>query len=119
MSRTVLIADDSRFLRNLLKNILHKEGFQVFYEASDGLSAVSLYKEKSPEIVLLDLTMPTLNGIDALKKIIDYDPKANVIICSAMGQNSLITEAISSGAKDFIVKPYFNELGPTIRKLFI
>jgi two-component system, chemotaxis family, chemotaxis protein CheY len=119
MSRTVLIADDSRFIRNLLKNILQEEGFQVFYEAPDGLSAVSLYKEKSPDIVLLDLTMPILNGIDALKNIIDYDPIANVIICSAMGQNRLIMEAIKSGAKDFIVKPYFNELGPAVRKLFI
>ncbi|MEH7521989.1 response regulator [Bacillus sp. JJ1503] len=119
MNKTVLIADDSRFLRNLIKNLLYEEGFQVFYEASDGTSAVSLYKEKSPDIVLLDLTMPTLNGIDALKKIIDYDPKANVIICSAMGQNRLIVEAINSGAKDFIVKPYFNELVPAVRKLFI
>ncbi|MBY0120608.1 response regulator [Bacillus sp. S/N-304-OC-R1] len=118
MSRTVLIADDSRFLRNLLKNFLQEEGFQIFYEASDGISAVSLYKEKSPDIVLLDLTMPTLNGLDALKIIIDYDPKANVIICSAMGQNRLIVEAINSGAKDFIVKPNFKELGPAVRKLF-
>ncbi|MEH7342735.1 response regulator [Bacillus sp. JJ1532] len=119
MNKTVLIADDSRFLRNLIKNILHKEGFRVFFEASDGTSAVSLYKEKSPDIVLLDLTMPTLNGLEALKKIIEYDPKANIIICSAMGQNRLIVEAINSGAKDFIVKPYFNELVPAVRKLFI
>ncbi|MEH7126010.1 response regulator [Bacillus sp. JJ1773] len=119
MSETILIADDSRFLRNLIKNKLHEEGFQVFYEASDGTSAVSLYKEKSPDIVLLDLTMPKMNGIDALKNIIEYDPKANVIICSAMGQNWLIVEAIKLGAKDFIVKPYFNELVPAIRKLFI
>jgi two-component system, chemotaxis family, chemotaxis protein CheY len=118
MSRTVLIADDSRFLRNLLMNILYKDGFQVFFEASDGISAVSLYKEKSPDIVLLDLTMPTLNGLDALKKIIEFDPKAKVIICSAMGQKKIIVEAIKSGAKDFIIKPNFNELVPAIRKLF-
>ncbi|MBU8879215.1 response regulator [Bacillus sp. FJAT-29790] len=119
MSKTALIADDSRFLRNLLKNVLHKEGFTVFFEASDGIDAVSLYKEKTPDIVLLDLTMPTLNGIDALKRIIDFDPKAKVIIFSAMGQNRLMVEAINSGAKDFIVKPYFNELVPAVRKLFI
>ncbi|CAH2713177.1 Chemotaxis protein CheY [Neobacillus rhizosphaerae] len=118
MSKTILIADDSRFSRNLIMNILHREGFQVFFEASDGAIAVALYKKKSPDIVLLDLTMPTLNGLDALRRIIEFDPSAKVIICSAMGQKGLIVDAIKSGAKDFIVKPYFNDLGPAIRKLF-
>ncbi|MFD2442589.1 response regulator [Bacillus sp. CGMCC 1.16607] len=118
MSKTVLIADDSRFLRNLIKNILFKEGYELFIEASDGAYAVSLYKERNPDIVLLDLTMPNLNGIDALKRIIEFDPEAKVIICSAMGQKRFILEAIQSGAKDFIIKPNFNELIPAIRKLF-
>jgi two-component system, chemotaxis family, chemotaxis protein CheY len=84
----ILIVDDSRFIRNLIKNILYKEGYQIFYEASDGSIAVSLFKEKSPDIVLLDLTMPKMDGLAALKKIIEFDPKARVIICSAMGQKS-------------------------------
>jgi two-component system chemotaxis response regulator CheY len=118
MCKTVLIADDSRFIRNILKNILYIEGFQVIFEASDGNVAYSLFKEKAPDIVLLDLTMPSLNGLDALRKIIEYDPKAKVIICSAMGQSRLMFDAIRFGAKDFIVKPNFHDLVPAIRKLF-
>jgi two-component system chemotaxis response regulator CheY len=118
MFKTVLIADDSRFIRNLIKNILYKQGFQVIFEASDGSIAVALYKKELPDIVLLDLTMPNINGLDALRNIIKFDPKAKVIICSAMGQKRLIIDAIKFGAKDFIVKPNFNALVPAIEKLF-
>jgi two-component system, chemotaxis family, chemotaxis protein CheY len=118
MFKTALIADDSMFMRNLLKNLLTDNGYQVVAEASDGSSAVSLYKEKTPDIVILDLTMPMMNGLDALKNILKFDPKAKVIICSAMGQKSLITDALQIGAKDFIIRPYFNKLIPALNKLF-
>jgi two-component system, chemotaxis family, chemotaxis protein CheY len=116
--KTILIADDSRFMRILLKNLLTDNGYQVVAEASDGSSAVSLYKEKTPDIVILDLTMSIMNGLDALKNILKWDPKAKVIIYSAMGQKRLIIDAIEIGAKDFIIKPYFNELIPALNKLY-
>jgi two-component system chemotaxis response regulator CheY len=119
MCKTVLIADDSMFMRKLLKNLLTDNGYQVVAEASDGSSAVSLYQEKTPDIVILDLTMPIMNGLDALKNILKFDPKAKVIICSAMGQKSFIIDALQIGAKDFIIKPYFNKLIPALNKLFL
>lgn len=118
MFKTTLIADHSKFLRNLLKNLLSDNGYQVVAEASDGSSAVSLYKEKTPDIVLLDLAMPIMNGLDPLKNILKFDPKAKVIIYSAIEQKRLITDAIEIGAKDFIIKPYFNELILALNKLF-
>ncbi|RAK18713.1 two-component system chemotaxis response regulator CheY [Anoxybacillus vitaminiphilus] len=118
MFKTTLIAEHSTFMRNLLKNLLNENGYKVVAEASDGSSAVSLYKEKKPDIVVLDLTMPIMNGLDVLKNILKFDPKAKVIICSAMGQKRLISDAIEIGAKDFIIKPYFNELIPSLNKLF-
>ncbi|OXB94595.1 response regulator [Parageobacillus galactosidasius] len=118
MYKTVIVADDSMFMRNLLKNLLTANGYQVIAEASDGSNAVSLYKEKSPDIVILDLIMPIMNGLDALKNILKFDPKAKVIICSSMGQKSFIIDALQIGAKDFIIKPYFNKLIPALNKLF-
>lgn len=117
MSNTVLIADDSKFMRQLLKRTLAKGDYRVIAEAENGCEAVSLFKETSPDIVLLDLTMPCKNGIDALKEIKLNDPNAQVVICSSMGQSRLIIEALNYGAKDFIVKPYFNELIPALNKL--
>lgn len=116
MNKTILIADDSRFMRNLLKNHLNESNFHVIAEASDGCEAVSLYKKVSPDIVLLDLTMPCINGMIALENIRKIDPHAKVVICSAMGQQRLIIEALGHGAKDFIVKPYFNQLVPILNK---
>jgi two-component system, chemotaxis family, chemotaxis protein CheY len=118
MCKTVLIADDSMFTRNLLKKLLTDNGYQVVAEASDGSNAVSLYKEKTPDIVILDLIMPIMNGLDALKSILKFDPEAKVIICSSMGQKSFIIDALQIGAKDFIIKPYFDELIPALNKLF-
>jgi two-component system, chemotaxis family, chemotaxis protein CheY len=115
MCKTVLIADDSMFTRNLLKKLLTDNDYQVVAEASDGSSAVSLYKEKTPDIVILDLIMPIMNGLDALLK---FDPEAKVIICSSMGQKSFIIDALQIGAKDFIIKSYFDELIPALNKLF-
>ncbi|MDF1510051.1 response regulator [Robertmurraya sp. DFI.2.37] len=118
MSKTVLIADDSMFSRNLIKNVVRDNGFEVIAEASNGRSAVTSYQEKATDIVILDLTMPLLNGLEALQEIIDYDPKAKVIMYSAMGQQRLIIEALKIGAKDFVIKPNINKLLPAMKKIF-
>lgn len=110
LDKSVLIADDSSFMRKLLKDMLGKGGFKVIFEAHDGQDAIQKYKAFSPDILLLDLTMPKVNGLNVLKEIRDYDSSANVIICSAMGQKFFIQEALHYGAKDFVIKPYFNNL---------
>jgi two-component system, chemotaxis family, chemotaxis protein CheY len=102
----VLIVDDAAFMRMMLKDILTKNGFQVVGEAPNGLKAVELYKAEKPDVVTLDITMPEMDGIQALKEIKTFDPNAKVIMCSAMGQQAMVMEAIKSGAKDFVVKPF-------------
>ncbi|ATO38742.1 two-component system response regulator [Geobacillus thermodenitrificans] len=114
---TVLIADDSMFMRNLIKDLLSRHGYQVIAEAPDGYDAVALYEEKRPDIAILDLIMPKMNGLHALKQILLIDPNAKVIMCSSMGQKYLTIEALQIGAKDFIVKPYINELVLSLNKL--
>jgi len=89
-----------------VKNILSKEGFEDILEAENGEEAVQKYKEEDPDLVTLDITMPQMDGLEALKKIKKYDSEANVIMCSAMGQQSMVIEAIEAGAKDFVVKPF-------------
>lgn len=102
----VLIVDDAAFMRMMIKDILVKNGFEISGEAQNGLRAIELYKADKPDIVTLDITMPEMDGIQALKEIRAYDPAAKVIMCSAMGQQAMVMEAIKSGAKDFIVKPF-------------
>ena len=101
----ILIVDDAAFMRLMLKDILSKMGHEIC-EAEDGIDSISKYNEFKPDLVTMDITMPKMGGIDALKKIISIDSKANVIMCSAMGQQEMVIEAIQSGAKDFIVKPF-------------
>lgn len=108
--KTVLIADDSLFMRTLLGKKISEYGYIVIAEAGDGREAIMKYKEKSPDIVLLDITMPILNGLSALDGIMKIDRNAKVVMCSALGQQSIIIEAIKKGAKDFIIKPNFNNL---------
>lgn len=110
LRKSVLIVDDSIFMRSYLKKLLSEEKYNVASEASNGEEAVIKYKQNVPDFVLLDITMPKVNGLDALKKIKAFDPEAAVVICSSLGQNSLIIEALKNGAKDFIVKPYFGNL---------
>jgi two-component system chemotaxis response regulator CheY len=102
----VLIVDDAAFMRMMIKDILEKNNFEVVGEASNGLIAVDLYKKEKPDVVTMDITMPDMDGIEAVKAIKEFDPAAKVIMCSAMGQQSMVMDAIKAGAKDFIVKPF-------------
>lgn len=106
MIKNILLADDAAFMRMMLKNILEKAGYNVIGEATNGREAIDKYKELKPDLVILDITMPEVDGIQGLKGIMDYDNSALAVMCSAMGQQSIVIEAIKSGAKDFIVKPF-------------
>ena len=106
MAKSILICDDAAFMRVMIKDILTKNGYEVAGEAENGLKAVEKYNETKPDLVMMDITMPEMDGIQALKKIKESDPNAMVIMCSAMGQQAMVIEAIQSGAKDFIVKPF-------------
>ncbi|HHZ01815.1 MAG TPA: response regulator [Tissierellia bacterium] len=106
MGDKILIVDDAAFMRMMIKDTLQKNGYTNFIEASDGEQAVQLYKAEKPALVLMDITMPNKNGLDALKEIKEMDPQATIVMCSAMGQESMVVEAIRHGAKDFIVKPF-------------
>lgn len=102
----VLIVDDAAFMRMMIKDILEKNGFEVVGEANNGIKAVELYKKEKPDVVTMDITMPDMDGIEAVKEIKSIDPDAKVIMCSAMGQQTMVMDAIKAGAKDFIVKPF-------------
>lgn len=106
MAKNILICDDAAFMRMMIKDILGKNGYNVAGEAENGLKAVEKFKELSPDLVLMDITMPEMDGIAALKEIKKIDAGAKVIMCSAMGQQAMVIESIQSGAKDFIVKPF-------------
>ncbi|HHY72881.1 MAG TPA: response regulator [Bacillus bacterium] len=106
MVATILVADDAAFMRTMLKSILVKGGYEVIGKAENGLTAIAKYKELKPDLVTLDITMPEMDGITALKEIRKINSKAKIIMCSAMGQHTLIIKAIEAGAKDFIVKPF-------------
>ncbi len=106
MAKRVLIVDDAAFMRMMIKDILSKNGYEVAGEAENGLRAVDKYKELTPDLVLMDITMPEMNGIDAVKTIKALDPGAKIVMCSAMGQQAMVIESIQAGARDFIVKPF-------------
>ena len=106
MSRTVLIVDDAIFMRTMIADILKGAGFEVVGEASSGAEAVEKYKELKPDLVTMDIVMPDMGGIDAVREIMKIDPKAKILMCSAMGQQGLVVEAIQAGARDFVVKPF-------------
>ncbi|MCM1495347.1 MAG: response regulator [Bacteroides sp.] len=106
MAKNILICDDAAFMRMMIKDILTKNGYNVAGEAENGAKAVEKYQETKPDLVLMDITMPEMDGIQALKKIKQMDPNANVVMCSAMGQQAMVIESIQSGARDFIVKPF-------------
>jgi len=106
MANKILVVDDAAFMRMMIKDILGKNGYEVVGEAQDGSVAVEKYKELKPDLVTMDITMPEMDGIAALKEIKKFDPNAKVIMCSAMGQQAMVIDAIQAGAKDFIVKPF-------------
>lgn len=106
MADTVLICDDAVYMRTTLRKILTTGGLEVVGEAGTGLEAVELYKELRPSLVTMDIVMPDMGGIEAVREIMRFDPEAKVVMCSAMGQQSLMVEAIEAGAKDFVVKPF-------------
>ncbi len=105
MSRTILVVDDAAFMRMMIRDILAKEGYTI-HEAVNGRDAIEKFDEVRPDLVTMDITMPELDGISALKAIREADPKARILIVSAMGQQKMIVEALEAGALDFLVKPF-------------
>jgi two-component system chemotaxis response regulator CheY len=106
MGARVLIVDDALFMRNMLRDIFVKAGYEVAGEAANGVEAVEKYREIRPDLVTMDIVMPLKSGIEALQEITTFDPEARVVMCSALGQESLIMEAVNAGARDFIIKPF-------------
>lgn len=106
MGKSILICDDAAFMRMMLKDILVKEGYEVVGEAVNGADGVEKYNSLKPDLVTMDITMPEMDGIAALKAIRAGDPAAKVVMCSAMGQQAMVVESIQAGARDFIVKPF-------------
>ena len=106
MAATVLVCDDAIFMRTMVSDILKSAGFDVVGEAETGTQAVERYKQLRPDLVTMDIVMPGMGGIDAVREIIKFDPDAKVLMCSAMGQQALVVEAIQAGARDFVVKPF-------------
>lgn len=102
----ILVVDDAGFMRKMVQTHLSKAGYDNFIEGADGVQAVNLYQQEKPDLVIMDITMPNMDGIEALRTIKTADPSAKIVMCSAMGQESMVMEAIKLGALDFIVKPF-------------
>jgi two-component system chemotaxis response regulator CheY len=106
MAVRILVADDASFMRQMIREIVEAEGFEVCGEASDGVEAIEEFRRLHPDVVTMDIVMPRKSGIDAVRGIVELDPGACVVMCSALGQETLVTEALEAGARDFIVKPF-------------
>lgn len=118
MPKRVLITDDALFMRVTLKNILINNGYEIAGEAKTGKESIDLYRETRPDLVTMDITMPEMDGITAVREIRKLDPQARIVMCSAMGQKNMVLEAVAAGAKDFIVKPFQPEkVIQAVRKL--
>lgn len=106
MGLRILVVDDALFMRNMLKDIFQRAGYEVVGEATNGVEAVELCRQLRPDLVTMDIIMPLKSGIEALQEIVSSQPEMRVVMCSALGQESLVLEAVQSGARDFIVKPF-------------
>lgn len=106
MGERIFIVDDAAFMRMMIKDILTKNGYSIIGEAENGLIATEKYKDLRPDLITMDITMPVMDGITAVKEIKKSDPKANIIMCSAMGQQAMVIDALQAGARDFVVKPF-------------
>ncbi|TES92081.1 MAG: response regulator [Candidatus Cloacimonadota bacterium] len=106
MAVNILIVDDAIFMRKMIGDILRKEGYEICGEAENGIEAISKYKELHPDLVTMDIIMPDMSGIDAVQEIVNFDSNARILMVSAMGQQSLVVEAIQKGAKDYVIKPF-------------
>ena len=106
MKLRVLIVDDAIFMRKMISDILVENGMEIVGEADTGAKAVEKYMELRPDLVTMDIIMPEMNGIDAVRKIMEFDSKTRIVMCSALGQQALVQEAIAAGAKDFLIKPF-------------
>jgi two-component system, chemotaxis family, chemotaxis protein CheY len=106
VNQTVLVCDDAIFMRTMISDILSQAGFEIVGEAESGVQAVEKYKVLKPDLVTMDIVMPDMGGIEAVREICKDDPDAKILMCSAMGQQALVVEAIQAGAKDFVVKPF-------------
>ena len=109
MSKRILVVDDAMFMRETVKRILEQAGYEVAGEADNGQAAIEQYAQLKPDAVLMDITMPVMDGITAAKAILDSDPSAVVLMCTALGQQNLVIQAIQAGVKDYIVKPFHPE----------
>jgi two-component system chemotaxis response regulator CheY len=106
MEKKIMLVDDAAFMRMMIKDTLSKNGYTNIIEANNGQVAVATYASEHPDLVIMDITMPVMDGLEALKEIRGADPNATVIMCSAMGQETMVVNALKQGAKDFIVKPF-------------
>jgi len=106
VSQTVLVCDDAIFMRTMISDILTQAGYEIVGEAETGVEAIDKYKQLKPDLVTMDIVMPDLGGIEAVREIVSFDPAARILMCSAMGQQALVVEAIQAGARDFVVKPF-------------
>lgn len=117
MSPTILIADDSTFSRKWIQGVMKEHGYTNFIEAKNGMEAINYYQQELPDIAFLDITMPHVSGLTALEQILKIDPNAKVVMCSAMGTKDYVAEAMEIGAKDFVMKPYFNQVVDVMDRL--
>lgn len=106
MKLKVLVVDDAIFMRRMISDILVENGMEIVGEADTGAKAIEKYKELRPDLVTMDIIMPEMNGIDAVRKIVEFDAQAKVVMCSALGQQALVQDAITAGARDFLIKPF-------------
>lgn len=106
MANGILIVDDAAFMRMMIRDVLSKNGYEILGEAENGQKAIEKFKELNPDLVIMDITMPEVDGIQAVKEIKKISPEAKIVMCSAMGQQAMVIESIQAGARDFIVKPF-------------